>query len=56
MRIKDDVVENWLKEHDPDYGKNKHYLNSRRFRRVLEREIPSHNIGSMGWGGNNGMA
>jgi len=40
MRTKADVVEVWLKENDPDYSKNKHYFNNRRFRRIYEKEVP----------------
>jgi len=41
MRIKPDITEDWLKENDPDYSKNNHYLNNRRFRTVQEWEKPT---------------
>lgn len=40
MRKRRDIVEDWLRENDPDYSKNNRYLNNRRFRRVQEREKP----------------
>ena len=45
MRIKVDIVEKWLKENDPDYSLNKHYLNNNRFLKIQRRERPvSNNI------------
>ncbi len=41
MRINRDIVEEWLKRNDPDYGTNKRYLNNDRFRWVLRKEIPT---------------
>ena len=40
MRFLNDTVEEWLRENDPEYSKNKHYQNNRRFRRIYDREIP----------------
>jgi hypothetical protein len=37
----DDIGERWLKEHDPDYGKQKNtYLTSQRLDKVWRKEIP----------------
>ena len=44
MRINRDITEDWLKRNDPDYGKNKEYLNNDRFRWVSRKEIPTNRL------------
>ena len=45
MRIKRDIVEEWLKQNDPEYKTGRCYLNNRRFRQVVEeREIPTNRL------------
>lgn len=41
MRIKPDIVEEWLKKNDPEYGTNKHYMNNDRFLKVQMWEYPT---------------
>lgn len=41
MRIKPDIVEEWLKENDPEYGKRKYYMTNNRFLKVQRWEYPT---------------
>ena len=41
MRFKDDIVEDWLRENDPTYGTNEHYMNNDRFVYCQKRELPT---------------
>jgi hypothetical protein len=40
LRKNRDIVEDWLRENDPEYKKNKLYFNNRKFRNVLNKEKP----------------
>lgn len=43
MRIYRDIVEEWLKENDPEYSANKFYLNNNRFLKIQRWERPVSN-------------